>query len=108
MSNSIVDKFSTECTSYVNSELNTRLLTCSSSTDKSAASQYYFNEYQRCTDQQTNFVNYINEQQASLDALKSCETAIDTFSERLKAVHEYELKQNEIFEQILNQLTKIV
>jgi 5,10-methylenetetrahydrofolate reductase len=109
MSNTILDKFNKECTAYINSELNTRLLaSSSSSTDKSASCQHYFNEYQRCIDKQMNFVNYINEQQASLDALKSCETAIDTFTERLKAIHEYELKQNEVFEQILHELTKIV
>lgn len=109
MSNTILDKFNTECTAYINSELNTRLLaSSSSSTDKSASCQHYFNEYQRCIDKQMNFVNYINEQQASLDALKSCETAIDTFTERLKAIHEYELKQIEVFEQILHELTKIV
>jgi len=106
MSNTLLDKFNTECTAYLNSELNTRLL--SSLTDKTAASEYYLTEYQRCIDEQMNFVNYINEQIASLDALKSCEIAIDTFIERLRSIHEYELKQNEIFEQILHELTKTV
>jgi hypothetical protein len=105
MSNAILNKFNTECTTYLNSELNTRLLSSTISTDKS---EYYLVEYQRCIDEQMNFINYINEQIASLDALKSCEIAIDTFMERLKAIHEYELKQNEIFEQILHELTKIV
>jgi hypothetical protein len=106
MSNTLLDKFNTECTAYLNSELNIRLL--SSLTDKTAASEYYLTEYQRCIDEQMNFVNYINEQIASLDALKSCEIAIDTFIERLRSIHEYELKQNEIFEQILHELTKTV
>jgi hypothetical protein len=68
----ILDKFNAECSSYVNSELNTRLLT-SSSTDKSAISsayECYLAEYQRCIDEQMSFVNYINEQMASLDGLK--------------------------------------
>jgi hypothetical protein len=108
MSNTLLDKFNAEYTAYLNSELNTRLLTSISSTDKSAASEYYLAEYQRCIDEQMNFINYINEQISSLDALKSCEIAIDTFIERLKAIHEYELKQNEIFEQILHELTKTV
>jgi hypothetical protein len=107
MSNTLLDKFKTECTAYLNSELNTHLL-APSVTDKSTASEYYLTEYQRCIDEQMNFVNYINEQIGSLDALKSCEIAIDTFLERLKAIQEYELKQNEIFEQILHELTKIV
>jgi len=106
MSNTILDKFNTECTTYLNSELNTHLLTSKSSI--STASEYYLIEYQRCIDEQMNFVNYVNEQIASLDALKSCEISIDKFIERLKAIHEYELKQNEIFEQILHELTKIV
>jgi hypothetical protein len=107
MSNTLLDKFNGECNEYLNSELNTRLL----STDKlsiSAASEYYLTEYQRCIDDQMNFVNYIDEQMSSLDALKSCEIAIDTFLERLKSIHEYELKQNDIFEQILHELTKMV
>jgi len=111
MSNAILDKFNTECTTYLNSELNTHLLTSTSSTNKSAisaATEYYLVEYQRCINEQMNFVNYVNEQIASLDALKSCEISIDKFLERLKAIHEYELKQNEIFEQILHELTKIV
>jgi hypothetical protein len=106
MSNTILDKFNTECTTYLNSELNTHLLTSTSSI--STASEYYLIEYQRCIDEQMNFINYVNEQIASLDALKSCEMSIDKFIERLKAIHEYELKQNEIFEQILHELTKIV
>jgi DNA polymerase III epsilon subunit-like protein len=106
MSNTILDKFNTECTTYLNSELNTHLLTSKSSI--STASEYYLIEYQRCIDEKMNFFNYVNEQIASLDALKSCEISIDKFIERLKAIHEYELKQNEIFEQILHELTKIV
>ncbi len=110
MSNAILDQFNAECTTHLNSELNTHFLASSSSlvTDKSSAAEYYLAEYQRCLDEQMNFVHYINEQLASLDALKACEKAIDTFIERLKAIHEYELKQNEIFEQILHELTKIV
>ncbi len=109
MTDIIIDKFNTECTAYLNSELNTRLTTSSSSilTDKTT-SEYYLTEYKQCIDEQSNFINYINEQMESLNSLKSCETAIDTFIERLKAIHEYELKQNEIFEQILHELTKIV
>jgi hypothetical protein len=69
ISNGILDKFNAECTAYLNSELNTRLLTSSSSSDKSA-SEYYLGEYQRCINEQMSFVNYINEQMASLDGLK--------------------------------------
>ncbi|UJR26192.1 hypothetical protein I4U23_007535 [Adineta vaga] len=108
MSNTFLDKFNTECTDYLKSELNTRLQSLSSSSssiDKSTASEYYFGEYQRCMNEQMNFVNYISEQQAALDGLKTCELTIDTFLERLKTIHEYEFKQNEVFEQILNELT---
>jgi len=105
MTNSIIDKFNIECATYLNSELNTRLI--SSLTDKTK-SEYYLTEYKRCIDEQMNYVNYINEQMELLNNLKSCEIAIDTFIQRLKAVHEYEVKQNEIFEQILHELTKIV
>jgi len=108
MSNMTVEKFNAECRTYLNSELNTRLLLLISSIDKSTASEYYLTEYQRCINEQMNFVHYMNEQIASLDTLKSCEINIDIFIERLKAIHEYELKQNEIFEQILHELTKIV
>jgi hypothetical protein len=100
MSYTAVNKFNDECTTYLNSELHTRLLSLTS-TDKSTASEYYLNEYQRCINEQMNFVNYINEQITCLDTLKSCEIGIDTFMERLKAIHEYELKQkNNILEWI--------
>ncbi|CAF0878421.1 unnamed protein product [Adineta ricciae] len=105
MSDTFIDQFNAECHGYLKSELNTRLLSLLSATDKSTASEYYFAEYQRCLNEQMNFINYITEQQASLDTLKSCETTIDAFLERLKAVHQYELKQNDLFEQILNELT---
>ena len=108
MSDTFIDKFNTECHGYLKSELNVRLLSLLSATDKSTASEYYFAEYQRCLNEQMNFVNYITEQQVFLDTLKSCEATIDTFLERLKAVHEYELKQNDLFEQILNELTTMV
>jgi len=108
MTNTIIDKFNTECAAYLKSELNTRLTTSSSILTDKTTSGYYLTEYKQCIDEQSNFVNYINEQMESLNSLKSCETAIDTFIERLKAIHEYELKQNEIFEQILHELTKIV
>jgi hypothetical protein len=108
MTTSIIDKFNIECTAYLNSELNIRLTTSSSIlTDKTTA-EYYLAEYKRCIDEQMNFINYINEQMESLNTLKSCETAIDIFLERLKAIHAYELKKNELFEQILHELTKIV
>ncbi|CAF2683370.1 unnamed protein product [Rotaria sp. Silwood2] len=107
MMNTIIDKFNTECTAYLNSELNTRLLAISSISIDKTTSEHYLNEYKQCLDEQMNFVNYINEQMESLNSLKSCETAIDKFLERLKAIHEYELKQNEIFEHILHELTKI-
>ncbi|CAF1209040.1 unnamed protein product [Adineta steineri] len=106
MSDTFLDNFNAECTTYFNSEFNTRLLS-SSSTDKSTACEYYLAEYQRCMNEQKNFINYIHEQRNLIDNLKSCETTIDTFLERLKIIHEYELKQNEIFEQILHELTKI-
>ncbi|CAF1352785.1 unnamed protein product [Adineta steineri] len=106
MSDTFLDNFNAECTTYFNSEFNTRLLS-SSSTDKSTACEYYLAEYQRCMNEQKNFINYIHGQKNLLDNLKSCETTIDTFLERLKIIHEYELKQNEIFEQILHELTKI-
>lgn len=106
MSNIIlVDKFNAECTAYLHSKLQTHLL---STADPTAGCQYYFTEYQRCMDEQRNAVQYMEEQLASLEALKSCETTIDAFFERLKAVHQYERKQNEIFEQILHQLNKAV
>lgn len=103
--NSIIEKFNSECTNYLNSELNTHLF--ASSIDKTT-SEHYLNEYKQCLDEQTNFTNYINEQIESINKLKACETAIDSFLARLKSIHEYESKQNEIFEQILNELTKIV
>ncbi|CAF3410629.1 unnamed protein product [Rotaria socialis] len=105
--NTIIEKFNSECTTYLNTELNTRLLALSLTSIDKTTSEHYLNEYKQCLDEQMNFVNYINEQMESLNQLKSCDTAIDTFLERLKAIHEYELKQNEIFEQILNELTKI-
>lgn len=109
MSNSIIDQFNTECTEYLNTELNIHLLSSSPSpTDKTAISEYYLNEYQRCIDEQKQFVNYMNEQLVSLNSLKSCESALDQYMERLKSIHEYELKQNELFEQILQELTKTV
>jgi hypothetical protein len=108
MTNTIVDKFNVECAAYLNSELHTRLTTSSSILTDKTTSEYYFTEYKRCIDEQSNFINYINEHMESLNTLKSCETAIDTFMKRLKTIHEYELKQNEVFEQILHELTKIV
>ncbi|CAF0794775.1 unnamed protein product [Rotaria sp. Silwood1] len=106
--NALLDKFNAECTNYLQSELNIRLLSSSSSaTNKSVAFEHYLAEYQQCIDEQINFVNYTNEQIALLDALKSYEIMIDKFLERLKSTHEYELKQNEVFEQILHELTKI-
>jgi predicted nuclease with TOPRIM domain len=108
MSKSILDRFHAECEEYLRSELNTRLLASSSSATDKTASIHYLTEYQRCVDERTGFDSYIRERIASLDALKSCETAIDTFLERLKAIHEYECKQNEVFEQILHELTKLV
>lgn len=105
MSTTILEKFNAECTAYLHSKLQTQLL---STADPTAVCQYYFTEYQRCMDEQKTVVNYMEEQLASLEALKSCETTIDAFFERLKAVHQYERKQNEIFEQILHQLTKTV
>lgn len=107
MSNAIIEQFNTECSEYLNSELNIHLLS-SSSTDKTTISEYYLNEYQRCIDEQKHFVNYMNEQLNSLESLKACETSLDRFMERLKSVHDYELKQNELFEQILQELTKTV
>ena len=107
MSNAIIEQFNTECSEYLNSELNIHLLS-SSSTDKTTISEYYLNEYQRCIDEQKHFDNYMNEQLNSLESLKACETSLDRFMERLKSVHDYELKQNELFEQILQELTKTV
>lgn len=108
MTTSIIDKFNTNCTDYLNSELNTRSLVSSSILTDKTTSDYYLTEYKRCIDEQLNFINYINEQIESLNTLKSCENTIDSFLERLKSVHEYELKQNELFEQILHELTKVV
>lgn len=107
MSNSIIDQFNTECNEYLNTELNIHLLS-SSSTDKTAISEYYLNEYQRCIDEQKQFVNYMNEQMTSLESLKAYDAALDKFMERLKSIHDYEFKQNELFEQILQELTKTV
>ncbi|CAF0777869.1 unnamed protein product [Adineta steineri] len=107
MTNTIIDKFNTECTDYLNSQLNTHLLASPSVLVNKTISNYYLNEYQRCIKEQSNFINYINEQTSCLNTLKSCENNIDVFIQRLKSIHEYELKQNEIFEQILHELTKI-
>lgn len=107
MSDAFIEKFTDECGAHLKAELNARLL-LSSATDKSAASEHYLAEYQRCVDEQTNFVNYLAEQKASLDALRACDASIEAFRARLKAVHEYELKQNELFEHILNELTTMV
>ncbi|CAF1245078.1 unnamed protein product [Adineta steineri] len=107
MTSTIIDKFNTECTDYLNSQLNTHLLASPSVLINKTISNYYLNEYQRCINEQSNFINYINEQTACLNTLKSCENNIDVFTQRLKSIHEYELKQNEIFEQILHELTKI-
>ena len=107
MFKSVLDRFHTECEEYLRSELNTRLLASAAATDKTA-SIHYLTEYQRCVNEQTSFASYIREQMASLDGLKSSEIAIDTFLERLRAIHEYEWKQNEVFEQILHELTKMV
>jgi hypothetical protein len=104
MTNLIIEKFQAECTDYIN----TRLLASSSKLTDKTTSEYYLNEYKRCINEQMNFVNYINEQMVSLNTLKSSEIAIDTFMKRLKTIHEYELKQNEIFEQILHELTTLV
>jgi hypothetical protein len=104
MTDTIIEKFQSECTAYIN----TRLLASSSILIDKTTSEYYLNEYKRCINEQMNFVNYINEQLESLNTLKSSEIAIDTFLKRLQAIHEYELKQNEIFEQILHELTTIV
>ena len=105
----IIDKFNAECAAYLNSELNNRLLApLSTVLTNKAISEHYPIEYKQCLDEQSNFVTYIKEQMDSLNSLKSWETAIDTFVERLKSVHEYESKQNEIFEQILHELTKLV
>ncbi|CAF2308262.1 unnamed protein product [Rotaria sp. Silwood2] len=94
-SNTVLDKFNAECPTYLQSKLNIRLLSSSSSslTNKLVAFDYYLAEYQRCIDEQMNFVNYINEQIVLLDTLKSCEITIDKFLE--------------LFEQILHELTKI-
>ena len=108
MFKSILDRFHVECDESLRSELNTRLLASSLSAMDKTASIYYLTEYQRCVDEQNGFDSYIREQIASLEALKSCEIAIDTFLERLKAIHDYEWKQNEVFEQILHELTKLV
>ena len=62
MTNIIVDKFNTEYTGYLNSELNTRLITSSLILTDKSTTEYYLNEYKRCVDEQLNFVNYINEQ----------------------------------------------
>ncbi|CAF0779594.1 unnamed protein product [Adineta steineri] len=107
MTSTIIDKFNTECTDYLNSQLNTHLLASPSVLINKTISNYYLNEYQRCIKEQSNFINYINEQTSFLNTLKSCENNIDVFIQRLKSIHEYELKQNEIFEQILHELTKI-
>lgn len=101
----LLNKFNAEADEYLHSELSHRLL---SSRNKSSELEFYLAEYQRCIDEKINVMQYINEQTALFDSLKSCETAIDTFLERLKSAHEFELKQNEIFEQILYELTKTV
>ena len=108
MSKSILDRFHAECEESLRSELNTRLLASSSSATDKTASIYYLTEYQRCMDEGNGFDSYIREQMASLEALKSCEIAIDTFLERLQAIHDCEWKHNEVFEQILHELTKLV
>lgn len=105
MSKIILEKFHAECTERIQSELGTRL---SSTADQTAVCEYYFTEYQRCMNEEKNLIDYFNEQLTVLEDLKSCETSMDAFLERLKAVHQYERRQNEIFEQILRQLTKTV
>ena len=103
MMNTIIDKFNNQCTAYLNSELENRLTISST-----ILSDKTISEFKQCIDEQMNFVNYITEQIDILNSLKSCESTIDTFVERLQTIHEYELKQNELFEQILNELTKPV
>lgn len=104
MTNTIVEKFQNECSTY----LNTRLSSSSRIFTDQTTSEYYLNEYKRCVDEQMNFIHYLTEQIDSLNHLKSSEMAIDTLSEHLQAAHEYELKQNELLEQILRELTTSV
>ena len=104
MTNTIIENFQNECSTY----LSTRLSSASSILTDQTTSEYYLNEYKRCVDEQMNFVNYLTEQIDSLNSLKSCEMAIDTLSERLQAAHDYEIKQNELLEQILRELTTTV
>ena len=104
MTNTIIEKFQTECTEYIN----TRLLASSTILNDKTTSEYYLNEYKRCINEQTNVINYLNEQIESLNNLKSSEIEIDRFIQRIKSIHEFELKQNEIFELILRELTTSV
>lgn len=101
MSKKILEKFHTECTQCIQLGLSTQL-------SSTAVSEHYFNEYQRCLNEEKHLVDYFQEQLKILEDFKSCETSLDVFLERLMAVHQYERRQNEIFEQILRQLTKAV
>ena len=107
MLRTVLEKFNADCEEYYHAELSSRLL-AQSSAARQASSDYYLHELQRCVDEQTNCAQYMQEQITSLESLKSCESSIDAFLGRLKAVHEYELKQNDIFEHILHELTKLV
>ena len=102
----IMDKFRNQCEEYFDSEIKKRFFT--SSQLNKTITNHYLTEYQRCIDEQNHFENYIHEQMNSLESLKSFETTIDSFVERLKTIHDYESKQNEVFEQILHELTKMV
>ena len=104
MTNTIIEKFENQCTNY----FSTHLPSSSSILIDQTTSEYYLNEYKRCFDEQKHFVDYLTEQIQSLNALKSCEMAIDTLSEHLRVAHEFEIKQNELFEQILRELTTTV
>lgn len=103
----LLDRCHHQCEEYLHTELNQHLLMVSKSMNK-GMSNHYLTEYQRCLDEENSFRDYIHEQLTCLDALKSSEMALDAFLQRLKTIHEYELKQNEVFEQVLHELTKRV
>lgn len=104
----LLDRFHHQCEDYLHTQLNTHVFKESSKPMDKTKSNFYLNEYQRCLNDENLFIEYIREQMTTLDALKASEVAIDTFLQRLKAIHEYELKQNEVFEQILHELAKRV
>lgn len=101
-----IKRFRDQSQDYCNSLLNQRFLSSDKVNQK--ITNHYLTEYQRCVDEENRFESYLREQINTLESLKSCESTIDLFLQRLRNITEYEMKQNEVFEQILHELTKMV